>query len=102
MVKPRLSRTSTPPRKDHRVPTTEPIAETPPVEPIATPTSTTQAATNRASDPGAREARIRDRAYRRYGERGGTAGEELQDWLDAEAEEQRDGPDTGKTASDAR
>ena len=102
MVKPRLSRTSAPPFKERPVPTTEPIAETPPVEPIATPTSTTQAAADPASDPGAREARIRDRAYRRYEERGGTAGEELQDWLDAEAEEQRDDPDMGKTASDAR
>jgi Protein of unknown function (DUF2934) len=33
-----------------------------------------------------REERVRDAAYRRYEERGGAGGNEVQDWIDAEEE----------------
>ncbi len=51
-----------------------------------------------APAPEGHEARIRERAYRKYLERGEAGGEALQDWLDAEAEEQRgDTAGAGKT-----
>ena len=38
------------------------------------------------STAASREERVRQAAYRRYQERGGTHGNDAQDWLDAEAE----------------
>jgi hypothetical protein len=48
--------------------------------------------TGTGTSSGDREERIRQAAFRRYLERGGAPGGELEDWLAAEAEESPPGP----------
>lgn len=52
----------------------------------ATPAATTPAAAERADMIIDRETMIRERAYRRYQQRGGGSGEAVADWLAAERE----------------
>jgi hypothetical protein len=48
--------------------------------------SSQQAAQDEAADPASRDERVRRAAYDAFVRRGGEPGDEVQDWLDAEAQ----------------